>query len=119
MTTTRSSRWGSTPARAEALLATSCSATILNAGNELRAEREGCSRVGVVSDIGPYLGTVVAALETEDDDVRETRERFIDVMLITCARIVAGERSDFVVAAAKELLRTRRRTGAPAPRLPA
>ena len=95
---------GSTPARADALVATTCAATILNAGNELRAQANGCRRVGQVQDIGPYLGTVVAALETEDDHVHDTRSRFIDVMLATSSHIVSGERSALVIAAAKDVL---------------
>ena len=95
---------GSTPARAEALMASACAATILNAGNELRAHGAGCRRVGGVEDIGPYLGTVVAALETDDERVREMRSGFIDVMLATAQRIVAGERSEMVTDAAKDLL---------------
>jgi len=95
---------GSTPARASALTTSTCSASILNAGNELRAGAAGCHRVGVVHDIGPYIGTVVGALETEDNLVLDARARFIDVMLDTSTRIVAGERSAHVIAAARELL---------------
>ncbi len=52
---------GSTPRRLEALLAGDCDATMLNAGNELVAERAGCPRLASVADVvGPYLGTVVA-----------------------------------------------------------
>ena len=47
---------------------------------------------------------MIAALETEDDHVHDTRSRFIDVMLATSSRIVSGERSALVIAAAKELL---------------
>ena len=90
--------------RAEALMASRCAATVLNAGNELRAGAAGCRQVGVVQDIGTYLGTVVAALETEDRGVRDTRTRFIDVVRATASLIVAGKRSDLVVGAAKELL---------------
>ena len=95
---------GSTLARAEALARATCAATLLNAGYELRARAAGCRRVGTMQDIGPFLGTVIAALETEDRCVLDTRARFVDVMLATSARIVAGERCELVIAAAKELL---------------
>jgi len=52
---------GSTPMRLAALLAGECTATMLNAGNELAAEAAGCVRLAGVSEVcGPYLGTVVA-----------------------------------------------------------
>lgn len=51
---------GSTPQRLKALLAGECDATMLNAGNELFAERAGCVPLARVTDIfSPYLGTVV------------------------------------------------------------
>lgn len=51
---------GSTPRRLEALLAGTCDATMLNAGNELRAEAHGCRCLGRVADVAsPYLGTVL------------------------------------------------------------
>jgi ABC-type nitrate/sulfonate/bicarbonate transport system substrate-binding protein len=51
---------GATPQRANALMAGQCAATILNASNELRASDAGCRNYGRVTDIGPYLGTVLA-----------------------------------------------------------
>jgi ABC-type nitrate/sulfonate/bicarbonate transport system substrate-binding protein len=51
---------GSTPNRLRALLAGECDATMLNAGNELVAEAEGCTRLGDVTQVAaPYVGTVV------------------------------------------------------------
>ena len=51
---------GSTPNRLRALLAGECDATMLNAGNELLAEAEGCALLGRVTDVcAPYVGTVV------------------------------------------------------------
>jgi ABC-type nitrate/sulfonate/bicarbonate transport system substrate-binding protein len=77
---------GSTPRRLTALLAGECDATMLNAGNELIAEEQGCVRLAAVADVcAPYLGTVVgvvgdtrlaeaqalsAALSETADDVR-------------------------------------------------
>ncbi|MDP3968223.1 MAG: hypothetical protein Q8Q02_08065 [Nocardioides sp.] len=52
---------GSTPKRLGALLAGECTATMLNAGNELSAEAAGCVRLASVSEVcGAYVGTVVA-----------------------------------------------------------
>jgi hypothetical protein len=57
---------GSTPKRLQALLAGECDATMLNAGNELRAEEQGCPRLASVAEVcSPYLGTVVAVAGTE------------------------------------------------------
>ncbi|MCU1582958.1 MAG: hypothetical protein JWO01_2346 [Microbacteriaceae bacterium] len=53
---------GSTPKRAAALLSDSCDATVVNAGNELRARADGCSLLASATELGPYLGTVVARL---------------------------------------------------------
>jgi ABC-type nitrate/sulfonate/bicarbonate transport system substrate-binding protein len=51
---------GSTPRRLEALLDGGCDATMLNAGNELRAEDAGCLRLAAAVDVcEPYLGTVL------------------------------------------------------------
>jgi ABC-type nitrate/sulfonate/bicarbonate transport system substrate-binding protein len=58
---------GSTPRRLTALLAGDCAATMLNAGNELHAERAGyraLARAGKVC--APYLGTVLATVHTDD-----------------------------------------------------
>ena len=52
---------GATPRRRAALLAGDCDATMLNAGNELLAERHGCTALARVRDVcSPYLGTVLA-----------------------------------------------------------
>lgn len=95
---------GSTPRRASALIAGDCAATVLNAGNELRAQGAGCTVVSAASDIGPYLGTVIAALETDDPDDDGPRRRFTQVMLETAREVVEGRRETEVVEAAMELL---------------
>ena len=74
--TTRSSRLGSTPRRAAALTEGTCAATVLNAGNELRASAAGCRVVSTVADIGPYLGTVMAALSADDPDNHRSAKSF-------------------------------------------
>jgi ABC-type nitrate/sulfonate/bicarbonate transport system substrate-binding protein len=95
---------GSTPRRAAALIEDRCLATVLNAGNELRAEGAGCRIVSRVADVGPYLGTVVAAIESSDPHVRDVRLRFVDVLLETSQEILDGQRETEVVEAAMRLL---------------
>jgi ABC-type nitrate/sulfonate/bicarbonate transport system substrate-binding protein len=54
---------GSTPRRLAALLAGECAATMLNAGNELHAERAGFRALARAGDVcAPYLGTVLATV---------------------------------------------------------
>ena len=95
---------GSTPRRATALIEERCRATVLNAGNELRAEGAGCRIVSRVADVGPYLGTVVAAIESPDPHVRDLRLRFVDVLLETSREILDGQGEAEVVEAAMRLL---------------
>lgn len=95
---------GSTPRRAAALAAGECAATVLNAGNELRAAGAGCTIHSSVSDIGPYLGTVIARMATDDPARHDAHRRFTDVIDETVRHIVAGEREDLVVQSARELL---------------
>lgn len=53
---------GSTPRRLNALLAGDCDITMLNAGNDLRAEDSGLARLArLTATCSPYLGTVLAA----------------------------------------------------------
>ena len=95
---------GSTPRRATALIAGECAATVLNAGNELRAEGAGCSVVAAANDIGPYVGTVIAALNTEDREVADLQRRF-SVALVECANeILAGDYRSEILIAARSLL---------------
>jgi ABC-type nitrate/sulfonate/bicarbonate transport system substrate-binding protein len=52
---------GSTPNRLEALLDGRCAATMLNAGNDLKADDAGLVRLADVTSVAsPYLGTVLA-----------------------------------------------------------
>ncbi|MFC4585359.1 ABC transporter substrate-binding protein [Sphaerisporangium corydalis] len=54
---------GSTPRRLDALLDGRCDATMLNAGNELRAEDAGAVRLARLTDVcRPYLGTVLCVV---------------------------------------------------------
>jgi ABC-type nitrate/sulfonate/bicarbonate transport system substrate-binding protein len=53
---------GSTPKRADALIAGECDVTLLNAGHDVRAELAGCRRLTRITDVlAPYIGTVLAA----------------------------------------------------------
>jgi ABC-type nitrate/sulfonate/bicarbonate transport system substrate-binding protein len=69
---------GSTPRRASALAANECSATLLNAGHDLIAERAGARRLARVSDVlGPYPGTVLAARAEVVGQRSEVFQRFM------------------------------------------
>ena len=95
---------GATPRRAEALAEGSCAVTILNAGNELRALAQGCHVHSTVADLGPYLGTVIARLATEDPTREDDHRRFVDVMQQTVENILTGQREEAVIESAMELL---------------
>lgn len=83
---------GSTPRRREALLAGDCEATMLNAGNELVAEDLGCALLASVPDVlGPYLGTVVAAVGEEH---LEPAARLASALIATAADVLAGRLDD-------------------------
>ena len=93
---------GSTPRRLQALLAGDCTATMLNAGNELIAEQQGCVRLASGAELlSPYLGTVVAIAGTARAD--EAR-RLSDALLETARQIVDGGLDDEVAASAARRL---------------
>jgi ABC-type nitrate/sulfonate/bicarbonate transport system substrate-binding protein len=94
---------GSTPRRASALIEGACAATVLNAGNELRAQGAGCRVLSRVGDLGPYLGTVVAALACPDQ-VAAPRLRLTDALLDTSREILGGGLEVEVVESAARLL---------------
>ena len=95
---------GSTPKRTDALIAGSCAATILNAGNELRAAGAGCSILSPVSNLGPYLGTVLATLADRDEAANELNRRFVDALLETIHEVVAGDRETDAIESAMRRL---------------
>lgn len=95
---------GSTPRRAEALAEGACAATVLNAGNELRATAAGCRVVSTVADIGPYLGTVMAAMSADDPEITGPRERLAEVVIHTARDVVSGQLRGEVLEAAGRLL---------------
>ena len=95
---------GSTPKRTDALIAGDCAATVLNAGNELRAIGAGCVVVSQVTKLGPYLGTVLAAIPSQDQREEEIRLRFADVLLETSQQIQSGQWESEVTEGAMALL---------------
>ena len=95
---------GSTPQRVRALIDGACAATVLNAGNELRASDAGCTCAGVVTDLGPYLGTVIATMDGLAEPWRTASERFAAVLVNVARDVVAGALDDEVVDATRALL---------------
>jgi ABC-type nitrate/sulfonate/bicarbonate transport system substrate-binding protein len=95
---------GATPRRAEALIEGRCDYTILNAGNELHASARGCVLVEPVTAIGPYLGTVLAAMRTDDQEHVAAQNRFRDVLDDTILSVLSGFRDADVFAAVQDLL---------------
>jgi ABC-type nitrate/sulfonate/bicarbonate transport system substrate-binding protein len=93
---------GSTPKRLAALLAGECDATMLNAGNELRAEQAGCRALVRLSDVcTPYLGTVLAVA---GDTRLEPTTRLAGALCDTAAAIRAGELDDLAADEAGDAL---------------
>jgi ABC-type nitrate/sulfonate/bicarbonate transport system substrate-binding protein len=93
---------GSTPRRLTALLAGDCDATMLNAGNELVAEAQGCVRLATVAEVcSPYLGTVVAVSGEERLPAARSLAAALDA---TAADLLAGALDDDAVATAAERL---------------
>ena len=79
---------GSTPRRLKALLAGDCTATMLNAGNELIAEKHGCTRLASAAErLSPYLGTVVAVAGSDRVDAARLLS---DALVDTSSEILRG-----------------------------
>ena len=95
---------GSTPRRVDALVEGTCAATILNAGNELVAATRGCTRVANVDELGPYLGTVIAALADGDAARRGAAQRFASALRETARRVLSGAFESEVREAARTVL---------------
>jgi ABC-type nitrate/sulfonate/bicarbonate transport system substrate-binding protein len=94
---------GSTPKRLDALLAGRCDATMLNAGNELSAEHEGCVPLARVADVcTPYLGTVLSVVGSES---LEPARRLAAALQATADDICAGSLDDVTVDEAAVALR--------------
>lgn len=70
---------GSTPGRADALIAGECDVTLLNAGHDVRAQLAGCRRLARITDVlSPYIGTVLAATGPWLADHLDIARRFAD-----------------------------------------
>jgi len=95
---------GSTPRRASALIEGFCDATILNAGNEIGAIAEGCTRLASVTDLGPYIGTVIAAIPTSSGGYKDGVLEFTAILLELVREIQKGEFRSEVLDAAVQLL---------------
>lgn len=88
---------GSTPTRLEALLEGRCAATMLNAGNDLKADDAGLVRLADVTSVAaPYLGTVLAVQGEPTPEVRA----LADALRATTAAVLSGEARDAAVAEA-------------------
>ena len=64
--------------------------TVLNAGNDLRAEAAGCTRVSRASSLGRYVGTVLAAPGPSVEDESTPLLALTAVVLATCRALAAG-----------------------------
>ncbi len=95
---------GSTPRRTEALLTGQCHMTVLNAGNDLRAEGEGASRLSSVTSIGPYVGTVLAARGETIQRDGDALARLIETLLQTSAELVEGKHIELALDATQHRL---------------
>lgn len=92
---------GSTPRRLTALLAGDCDATMLNAGNDLRAEDAGCPRLLRLVDVtAPYLGTVLCVAGPPTDEIRALARALCE----TTEAIVSGAVDDVATQEAARLL---------------
>jgi ABC-type nitrate/sulfonate/bicarbonate transport system substrate-binding protein len=96
---------GATPRRVDALVAGDCDYTILNAGNDLRAAAQGCVLITPVTDIGPYLGTVLCAMRNTDTAKVAALNRFRDVLADTIMSVLSGFRDADVMSVVQLLLR--------------
>ena len=89
---------GSTPKRLRALLDGRCAATMLNAGNDLRADDAGLVRLADVTSVAaPYLGTVLAVQGEPTPEVR----RLAEALRVTTAAVLSGAARDVALAEAE------------------
>jgi ABC-type nitrate/sulfonate/bicarbonate transport system substrate-binding protein len=97
--------FGSTPRRAEALIAGTCDATVLNAGNDLVAESRGAHRIDSVNVIGPYVGAVLAATAEAIRRDREALQNLVRILRDVTQELVHGEHAELALGVAKRRLR--------------
>ena len=89
---------GSTPRRLDALLEGRCTATMLNAGNDLKADDAGLVRLADVTEVAtPYLGTVLAVQGQPTPEVRA----LADALRETADAVRDGSARDDAVAEAE------------------
>ena len=91
---------GSTPKRVDALIDGRVNATILNAGNELRALSQSATKVADVREIGPYIGTVFSSLGKPSTIVLT----LLKVINKVIDEILNGEHAELVINAASRNL---------------
>jgi hypothetical protein len=96
--------WGSTPRRGTAVAGGECTMTVLNAGADLRAEAAGCTRVARASSLGPYVGTVLAALGSRVQDGSTPLRALTSAILATSQALVEGRLRDIAAVVAAERL---------------
>lgn len=95
---------GSTPRRTEALLAGRCAVTVLNAGNDLRAEAAGAHRLASVTSLGPYVATVLAARGETIKNDGDMLKNLVGALLTTAGALVKGEHAELALQAAQRRL---------------
>lgn len=89
---------GSTPRRLRALLAGRCAATMLNAGNDLRADEAGLPRLADITSVAtPYLGTVLVVQGEPSPHVRA----FAAALRETTAAVLSGAATEVAVQEAE------------------
>ncbi|HEX5494490.1 MAG TPA: PhnD/SsuA/transferrin family substrate-binding protein [Mycobacteriales bacterium] len=92
---------GSTPGRLRSLLAGECDATMLNAGNDLRAEDAGLNRLArITGSSGPYLGTVLAAPGAACQRRDQRIGALVAALRQTGAALLAGRHRDLAATLA-------------------
>ncbi len=92
---------GSTPKRVTALHDGACVATVLNASNELRAQSFGATCAGVVGDLGPYIGTVLAGRRGQHVAVARALR---GALLRASAVVTSGDQTDELLERCHQVL---------------
>jgi len=101
----RVSSLGVTPRRRAELVAGRTRATMLNAGSDLIAQEQGCTRLLRVSEaLGPYLGSVLAAPEGWSAEDPDRADALLSAWALASRRVVAPDAVAQVSALAGSLL---------------
>ncbi|GGP00477.1 ABC transporter substrate-binding protein [Wenjunlia tyrosinilytica] len=80
--------FGATPRRVRALLSGACVATVLNAGSDLVAEDAGARRRSPVTELGPYVGSVLTATGMGVERNRDALRDLASVLVATARHIL-------------------------------